>query len=527
MKRRDLLRTVSTACIVGSTAVGTGTATRERLPRPEQRADSRDCQDVAGDAVSLRNIGCEMDPARPATRVGGNLPAEFRGPDANAFHRLGPYKPVDPQDWNDTQDQTTLNDDRETTVKEHARDLGMAHREDKGILELHRYASGGGDPSVREVARRHREGHEFKLLIFNAGLFEFAGSGTQHLDIDQRKHEIGTMLKREGYDVAGLCEVWLPDHEEAITDNAGDVDSRWKSNDGFLATNNGLLTLVSNDSPGPNATIESSALGEFDPEDAEGLDANVRKGFLHTEIDLKHGCVDLFVTHLNHRWEEERYPEARQAQIDTLLEQMDQITEDGNVTIVGGDFNVLGNRVEYDEMVRKMDERRQLQDVWLTRGGAVANTSWFASHFYWNGDGFEKPGEDGEQSWPDDSDEPDWPWVCEKYHEGCHCEPYQQTRRVSRYDDDPTVRIDKNARLDYVFLEEPKPSHDFHVDVKRVRRKLFPRIPQGASGQGQNEQDAIDCATTMADCPEDTSCDFEQYLSDHMGLELELVVSPA
>lgn len=549
MKRRELLQTVSSACIaVGESAVTvTERGGSDQSSRGDRdgvagsnysghRGSGCDTPGASGDALSLRRIGCEMDSERPAERLGGNFPPEFRESGANVQHRTNPYVPVDPQWWNDSNDQAELNDARERGVKEHARDLGMAHRQDKGILELHRYPSGGGAASVEEVARRHRNGNEFKILFFNAALFRVAGQPTQHRDLEQRKQEIGRMLNDRGYDIAGLCEVWYPDQAEAIVENAGELEEVYRNNDAGLEGNNGLLTLVSKDSPGPSDNIESANLGVYPSSSAPTL-----KGWLHTEINLGPGNIDFFVTHLNHQWNVPDHAADRQAQIGRLIEDgLDEVSSPGNVTVLGGDFNVLGNRVEYDQMIRKLDEEGdlELQDVWLTRGGAVSKTTWFASNKYWRGDGFfEHTGPGGEQEAMEEGDtirgdtEPHWPWDCENYHENCRCDPYQQTREVEQGDTYETVRIDKNTRLDYVFVEKPKPQHDLNVDIKRVRRRLFPRMTQEAKRRSDltaDQQAAIDCGLEVSDCQLDSIyCNTEQYLSDHMGLELEIVASSA
>ena len=65
---------------------------------------------------------------------------------------------------------------------------------------------------------------------------------------------------------------------------------------------------------------------------------------------------------------------------------------------------------------------------------------------------------------------------------------------------DESVDTEETGRIDYVFIENPRPEHSFTLDVTRVRRRPFYR-PQASGDQ-------------------------EMFLSDHVGLEFTLIVSP-
>ncbi len=510
VKRRDLLRSVPGA-LVGATAVEGAPGDRSGGSRtPSGAPDRRGIDDCADDdGVSVRCLGRQLDPERPAKRLGGHRPPEFRD-GGDPPRRLDFYTPVDGTPWDD-RSGSALDRRRRRTVSRHARDAGMAHREDKGLFELHRFASDRDPASLRALTDRYESGDVFTLLFLNAALFEVAGFPTQYGDIDQRQREIGRMLRAKEYDVVGLNEVWFRRQIETLLGETGDVV--WAGsppgNDDDAPDNNGLLTVLLDNDDGPTPAYVGDDFGFYDRfGSTAGLDSLVRKGWHHTEIDLGPGNVDLFVTHLNHKWDDEKYRGIRLNQVEELITAVETHSKDENVTIVGGDFNVLGNRAGYDEVVRRLDDRLGLQDVWLTRGGQVARTSWFADHEYWRG-----------------SSTPDWPWYCADYDEGCVCDPYVDG--VDGRTDDG-IRIDANARLDYVFVESPTAAHDLRVDIKRVRRKLFPRTPSDVVGDGPEWRRTETCGTDTVDClPGWTSCDTEPYLSDHMGLELEVLVNDA
>lgn len=388
----------------------------------------------------------------------------------------------------------------------------MAHRKDKGLFELHRFASGRIPASFRELVDRNQSGSVFKLLFFNAALFRAFGFATQYADINQRKREIGRMLRAKEYDIVGLNEVWLSQQIETLLGEAGDIV--WAGspfgNDNDAPDNNGLLTVLLDNDAGSPPTHEGTSYGFYNRlTSAAGLDNIVRKAWQYTEIDIgRAGNLDFFLTHLNHAQGAEKYRKARLNQVDELIKAVKTHSKDENVTVVGGDLNILGNRQEYDELIRRMDEHVGLEDVWLTRGGQVARTSWFDDLEYWKG-----------------SSAPDWPWYCPDYDDGCVCNPYVDKTRSHH---DGKVLKDKNSRLDYVFIEAPTEDHDLRIDIKRIRRKLFPRTYSEVTGNSLEWRRTIDCATETADCPTgSTHCNTEPYLSDHMGLEIEILANDA
>ena len=80
------------------------------------------------------------------------------------------------------------------------------------------------------------------------------------------------------------------------------------------------------------------------------------------------------------------------------------------------------------------------------------------------------------------------------------CIPRANATNSDYCDEDPSVASSSEnvGRFDYVFIEEPHPSHKCHIDFSRLRRRQFKRNPPGAK---------------------------QRFLSDHMGLETTLFVS--
>lgn len=516
MKRRDLLQAIPGA-LVGASAAGDG---RPGPATPDAATTENGIDDCAdGDGVSLRCLGRQLDPERPARRLGGNRPPELRSNDPN--HDLSYLTPVQTPTWLDM--PTVVSDtQRERLARRRGRDAGMMNGRDKGLLELYRYPPSASEPSVRKVARRHRTGESFSMLFFNTALFEILEYIQPHYDdIRQRAPEIGKMIKNQEYDIVGLNEVWYKYQRDAVVAGADPKDVYAPdADDNGIEGNSGLLAMTLGDDGTPPTVVERN-VKYFDLIDATLREIGAAKGWLHLEIDLgvAPGNVDLFVTHLNagHKGENGQYRRKRLLQLLDLGAAIQDRNQERpeNVSVLGGDFNVLGNLPEYDVIVDYLDDRADMQDAWLTRGGEVSMTSYYENQDFW----------------PSDRDAPDWPSGCRNYEKGCHCDDYQSAPYPQKSE---WVTVDDNSRLDYVFVEQPKEDHEIRIDLKRLRRKLFPRLDSETIGRYDGNSPkarATDCANEKLDCGvveetiEPGDCDNEPYLSDHMGLELEILAS--
>ncbi len=542
MKRRTLLQRIGASYgVAGELSVPTDRpAEREQADQSVSWRDSGEGEGVdavAHDGMSLRKLGEKMDPRRPARALRGNGPPHGRGsPESD-----------DPDRWSGDASYLRLKrtvadpDDMgvgESVAKAGAYDFGLAHRRDKGLVEAHRYPSGrgagtDGGYSMRALVDRHRQGTECTWLVYNTWLApgQIFGYGFDIPNSDRRfrKDEIGAVLESNQYDVALLSEVfhgthWLGERPgAAIRRNAGTVvDYRRGPDRGTnLArgapgkpVDSGLLGLTLDNSARRTPRIVDHETGTFDVLSGQDIPAN--KGWLYLELDLGPGNVDVFLTHANSQHNDleggenpGKHQRVRKQNIRTVLAAVDDHAAPENVTLVCGDLNVRGDYDEYDWLLREMTARG-LHDVYLTRGGIETSTSYYDIErgAQTSADGGGPTAGDGR-----------YPPACRRHGRHCHCDDYvvadpRATRRGEKYE-----HLDR--RLDYVFVEKPRVTHAIHLDVRRVHRRIFPRY-----GPVADPPDAPPrCGPTYAaDVDEQQNTSF---LSDHMGLELRTVASPA
>lgn len=424
-------------------------------------------------------------------------------------------------------------------VEQYYRDAGnlpgFADGRHKSIADAHRWRPAraeNGKRSFRRMVDRHEEGVAHRFLWYNTFLIDAPPDDAKKPELEARRREIGRVISESGYDVVGLSEVFerdelhairdqiAPDHP-GLTDWAGSV-----ADDDDYLKGSGLYTMAMNGArivPGSTASKSFDNQGEWERDS----DFYADKGVQYTEVDLGPGHLDLFTTHLLSGGGLGSFGDVltgveeaatlgfgsrasaasiREDQIDDLGDFVRKHRNPENVTMVAGDFNVDGrygsaaasalvNRFRLDaetddERTRLLDgvpdeyepafttdeyggllkemARLGLQDVWLTRGGQFGST---------HGADSAKGKKTREESvCPPDPDSP-----------GPYCKDYVEGR--SRSD---------SGRIDFVFAELPRDSHSFDLDITRMRRRPFRR-----NGE------------TMA------------YMSDHLGLEMTLLASPA
>lgn len=553
MNRRDVLKSFSGT--YGMLAADSAPRDLGRSPGSSSRNDSKvarrdPVRDSAGEhevitdeGISLRQIGEKIDPVRPARRLRGHGAPHSRDdpPGETASDSLPPADTYS----HDTSYLPDAVDD--AAVVDHAYDFGMAHRMDKGIAEQHRFTESDGGPfSVREVADRHadEDSRDFDWLFFNTFLpymYGFDGKNYYNAgDYWDRRPEIGWMLRDEGYDVAALCEAFevikavgkcadpfrgdgaYHDPTEEIVEAAGNVveyvrgPDRYNNSPACNATDSGLRALLLDSGSGQPPDVIRHEHEAYAPENRAKPDHRGNKGWSYLELDLGvgGGNVDLFHTHM----QSGNNPEERNGQLSALLSAVDNHSRPENVTIVGGDLNYdhgewrLKSRPNYQRLLSGMGQRG-LQEVWLTHGGIESTTAGY--------DGSDDPSElsfcDGVDSDPE-----------------CGCGDYVErdgtggtaTTRAEKYRN--CTRDDHDcgggySKLDYVFVEKPKPSHRLNVDIRRVRRRIFPR-----KGPCSVETGGHDTSWSGEQVGPATGTYHGEYnyLSDHMGIELRTVVSP-
>lgn len=343
-------------------------------------------------------------------------------------------------------------------ARQRAYDFGLFHDREKGLFEVHR----GDVTSLREVLERHDgpASTSHRLLALNTALLWIS-----HDELRARAKDIGRTIGREGYDVACLCEVFGPEEVGLIRDRVDDYgEPAWEEAfgppDSFWHTSGGLYGLVGGD----DRDLVGSAQETYSDGGA-GADEWANKGWLRMEIDLGPGTLDVFLTHANASRGSTNVSDRKQ-QLRELTDAIAQRQRDcpGHVTMAVGDFNVYSEDDEYEWFLERMAETCSLRDAWLTSGGKAGATRAF-SH-------------------------------CSFGPPDCACDDYESTD------------YGKN-RLDYVFVQDPHPEHDFQLDIGRVRRRPFPR--------------AAPCGDVD---PADLADDEYDYVSDHLGLDVELFASP-
>jgi len=465
---------------------------------------------MSSELQSLRELGNRLDPrSRPKWLVGAGTPFdEQRRPataDAEAL----------PEDLASHPPESTqyLREDCIDIANETAYDLGMINRfstadgarnpKAKGLVQSHRYVDPDDDPyrtkrfggsdgpsavesagraySMRQLLDRHQRATSHKCLWYNTRLNLKKTPTAGHFRENKRAEALGEVLGEAGYDIVGLSEVSGEGRSNRIEENFKRGDSRNRPiKEASGPSGGGLVSIVAG---GDRERLDDVTDYNYS---TGGLS---RKGWQRVDIELsvpgvENAGVELFITHLRAGDKADRRDDRHQQLFRLLLQvrgrQMDGVRPEWP-KIVMGDINIHsreeneydGTTVnDYDHLLERMAEE-DMQDAWLTHGGPSSGTR----------------------------DEP--------YHEfqpnpagsgPCHCRDFDQ----STYDGD---------RLDYVFIEKPKPEHTITIDVPRMWRVPF---------------------TDECDWTDDRIDDgyFEygrggHLFSDHLGIGFELLASPA
>lgn len=377
--------------------------------------------------------------------------------------------------------------------------LGLMDYPEKGLWSVHRWLATEAQPlSLRRILERHQAASTttHRFLFYNTWLLNLQDVAEliedNAPDLSGRSRDIGRHV-RAYYDIAALCEVW--DAEELRRIRAplrGFSDATGPGGD-WNDKSAGLVTFVRNENrdraidyepplppldPDYHTTLRSIV---FDERGNRSRDADAwsNKGVLRTVIDVGVGKIDLYTAHLfsgggllGDPSEEER----RNIQLSQLRELVQFVRwthRREHIIVVAGDFNIHGNDEDaYPELVRYM-ATLGLKDIWEVRGGKHGSTFLTES----------SPAE------------------------RCIFNARQAGSR--NYCDDYAID-DRNdyGRIDYVFVEDPSPSHEFDLDITRVQRRPFFR---NLTGSGRTDQFMVG--------------DRPNYLSDHLGLEMEWIAS--
>lgn len=317
--------------------------------------------------------------------------------------------------------------------------------------------------------------------------------------VDERARELGARLAGR-YHVAALCEVfdqgerrailagWAPGRDRRV----GTAARRWRHRPGtrprtaigppILARrlprlkSSGLFTIVSGHRLARTGTHLYRSRGH------RFLDADAwaHKGALLVEVDVGLAAnVEIYSTHLiwggdllfrRERGHRSAVADFRQAQSHELLDFVRRTHVPGNTTLIVGDFNIdaVDGSAAYGDLTAAMSDAGFV-DLWLEHGTGPGYTC------------------DArvlrEAIAVADPQEPD---LC--------LDPLD----VAGLDG---AGVDDAKRIDFAWLRRPSAVDGVTVDVRTVRRALFPRDP---ASPGFDEM---------------------PYLSDHLGLHLDLGIA--
>lgn len=317
-------------------------------------------------------------------------------------------------------------------------------------------------------------------------------------DRPARAKEIGTKVGVE-YDVAALCEVFEPERQDDVQQQATAAGgtpgvAKGAVADGEFASS-GLMTLAFDGRLLSSEHIEFSYQGDR----LRDADAWSRKGVVRTLLDLGHERrVELYSTHLfngggilefdpadpNEATLAGLFPkltdpqrlEIQLGQVQDAMAYIAATHQADNVALLVGDFNIDGNKpANYSEFIKRLAtiefvdlagrsgtiEFVDLWPFWAQRGGKAMKQA--------------KPR--GDTTHPDQ--------VCDPPNGDFCGEPLQP-------------KNNETERIDFVFVERPKPAHSFVLDITRPRRRPFSR---------GNSPPWL-------------------HLSDHLGLDFRLIASP-
>lgn len=330
-------------------------------------------------------------------------------------------------------------------------------------------------------------------------------SGREVIELKSKKNtqmrskEIGKMIFRK-YDIACLCEVFLDD------DIWNNILRPW-TDDSLTAVsafeNSGLRFLLRN-SVGKLGNVL------FRPFENEGgindSDSMANKGMFMNIVNTGLGTIEIFSTHLfygdtlldipllNKITDVER-SEIKIAEVNELKDFYIRHHNPENVAIIVGDFNIDGNanlnrNGNTDEHFR---EYKKLKDIMNSIG----------MYDLWVWDVYKRLPKAGFTSRLTEDDT-----GIDNDIDFLHCEQvkgiYNDQVIVDGVCNDQIIKEPRHSklgegRLDFVFIQRPEPSHTFNLDITTPQRLSFPFET--------NEEEK------------------QFYLSDHMGIAFDIIVS--
>lgn len=311
--------------------------------------------------------------------------------------------------------------------------------------------------------------------------------------LEDRASEMGPPFS--DYDICCLCEVWTGDSRARI--EAGLGGGQWLSAAGpdssgaWILNSSGLLFLAKN----RNIVRTERMIYDNRGDRIRDMDPWSNKGAMLNEVDLGFGRIEFFQTHLFYGGGiadnvplahfvgiEDPTPAERMAVQRAELRQLADFYREHhrpeNVAIITGDFNMSGSNLhEYVEVRHVMDDLG-MRDLW----------AW---------DVYENEPSEGLTCRFTDGDKENWvrDFDAQCSYRPSKASPQSCNDRTSL----PFPPRDGVGRYDLIFLQMPT-AERVRVEVSRSLRRPFKRLQPS---------------------------DGERFLSDHMGMDVTLFVSPA
>ncbi len=323
-------------------------------------------------------------------------------------------------------------------------------------------------------------------------------------DIENRAVEIGQQAFR--YDLVSLCEVWRQEFRELLLKQGPAVQIFKGPSDPiygeFEHLGSGLLSFSPTyfTADGGNHKYATSGVARSMPGGCDfgalaDSDKWARKGIQLTLVFTDCGCIELYSTHLYSGGDmpdylnsvvggepsDEEKADVRAAQVDELAQFINKTHKSSNVAIIVGDFNISTYR-------RNKTGNTEREDLYqnLNKFNGIKFDDWYSLSIF---SGIYAQNDPGHTNG--------------SFNDVCKAFPIEKARPPAENDyycDEQKISNGAGGRIDYIFIQRPVTSHTFNLDVSRIRRRAFKR-PENHSGSAN-------------------------FMSDHLGLEVMLFISP-
>ena len=356
----------------------------------------------------------------------------------------------------------------------------------------------GEQRGLGEICRRHEAGIVVRFVWLNTFLMLRAGVARKARKpaVYARAREIGVWLLNDVQaDVSALCEVWEDNHLDKLLESWPGRPPLAEAIGRSGKHSSGLVTILNS----TTLQFASQAFFKFGTTSIiEGIGAD--KGILTTRLETPFGApLHVISLHLDAKRDKARVFEM--FQLARVLESLDRA---GGHVIVAGDFNfgaddngsVMGrgeiDRADVREVLAGISpERRAAAEEFSGTGYGLMNLilGWHGMTDLWAERG-RGPGYTASSG-----DDDDLSWVCvARADRPDVCDDQQLTQ--------PGPRERRRSRIDYLYVSGPRPGDRYRLDVSRPWRPNIYRSP---------------------DAP-----DFDEirYLSDHLPLRADLLLSP-